>query len=452
MNKRLLHLLISLSIILTFFKQAEAMETSFETDNTLPIVYINLAVKAGTVSDPQNQLGITNFVGEMLLRGTKNKTKAQLDLELDQMGARLEVETRAEALILRGAVLSKKLDSFLNLVNEIVTEPSFLETEIVKLKAEIVSGILEELSHDQSLGARKFNEFLFQDHPYGKPILGKVKDIQNLRLEDILRHYQWLFTEEKLLVVGTGDASEDLIEDWAERLADLRPSSQTGTPIKVSVPAASKTRRVQIVDKPDRTQTQVFGGQVGVRMTDKSFFPLYLGNYAFGGGTFTSRMMLEIRVKRGWSYGANSGFRFGLQPRLWRFHFFPTSENTPESLKFSLAMVEQLKTTGLTKKEFDFSKQSLINGAGFMYDTPQKRVENKLLEKTLELPDNFMKSYAKNLKKVEIEDVNSSLKEFLNPDTLTLTVVGTAKTIKKPLAETLSMKPDEITVTPYTDD
>src|SRR5581483_4258277 len=103
-----------------------------------------------------------NFMGEMLLRGTKSKTKEQIDLALDQMGARLEVEARAEALILRGSVLASQLDPFLKLVSEIVTEPSFPENEIRKLKSEIVSGILEELGNDSGLASRRFNTFLFR--------------------------------------------------------------------------------------------------------------------------------------------------------------------------------------------------------------------------------------------------------------------------------------------------
>src|SRR5688500_1513374 len=100
----------------------QAAEVSFEKDPKLPIVYLNAAFKAGAVTDPASQSGMTNFMGEMLIRGTKSRTKEQLDLALDQMGARLEVETRAEALIFRGAVLSSQLEPFLKLVTEVLTE------------------------------------------------------------------------------------------------------------------------------------------------------------------------------------------------------------------------------------------------------------------------------------------------------------------------------------------
>jgi zinc protease len=427
---------------------AHAVEVTFERDASLPLVYINVAVKSGAVSDPAGESGLTNFVGEMLLRGSKSRTKEQIDLDLDQMGARLEAETRAEALMMRGAVLAAQLDPFLKLVAELVTQPSFPEHEIRKLKKEVESQLLEELGRDSSLAGRRFNRFLFGDHPYGKPVLGTIPDVQKLTRERVEAHYDRLFRDKALLVLGAGDADEARIRAWAETLAAARPGGEM--PAKVAAPANGTAARLLLVDKPDRTQTQIFGGQVGIRMTDDRFFPLYLGNHAFGGGSFSARMMVEIRVKRGWSYGAYSYFRHGRQPRSWTFHLFPASKDTPAALERSLEMVRELREKGITQEEFAFAKQSLVNSAGFMYNTPQKRVENRLLERTLDLPDGFMKSYGPRLENVTLAQVNSALKEYLQPDRMAITVLGTAKDLKGPLAKAAGLGEDRVTVVPYT--
>jgi len=235
-----------------------AVEIAFEQDSTVPLVYINVAVKAGSVTDPAGASGLTNFLGETMLRGTKSRTKEQLDLALDQMGATLEVETRAEALIFRGAVLAAQLEPFLSLVAEVITQPSFPETEIRKLKAELTSAILEELGHDSSLASRRFNQFLFQDHPYGKPVLGKTRDIQGLTVEKLQAHYDKLFQSNSLLVVGAGDALSGRIEEWAQDMAATRPNRPLAAGknekgyFQVSRPLDGPSRRLQIVDKPGR--------------------------------------------------------------------------------------------------------------------------------------------------------------------------------------------------------
>lgn len=434
---------------------SQALEVAFERDSSLPIVYLNIATKVGSSSDPSGQFGLTNFMGEMLLRGTRSRTKEQIDLALDQMGAKLEVEARSEALIFRGAVLSSQLESYLNLVTEILTQPSFPEKEIKKLKSEITSVIQEELGHDSSLASRKYNAFLFRNHPYGKPILGKTKDIENLSLEQISSHYNRLFRSESLLVVGTGDASSDQITNWSENLVRNRSMTELTLEDKkvlerATLPENSSRRRVLIVDKPDRTQTQIYAGQIGIRMTDREFFPLYLGNYAFGGPSFSAKLMTEIRVKRGWSYGANSSFKHGLQPRSWTLHLYPAEKDTASALNYSLKLVDDLKQEGITETQFEFAKRSLMNSSGFMYNTPKKRVENKLLEKTLALPDGFIQSFGPELQKVKLTDVNKALRDFVKPDHLAITVLGTAQNLKASLLNATGISEDQLEIISYT--
>ncbi len=442
MKKQILPFLFLLS------SSAFAIEVNFEQDSNLPLVYVNVAVRGGTIDDPIGQSGISDFLGEMLLRGTKSRSKEQIDLTLDQMGARIEVETTPESLILRGAVLSSQIDPFLKLLTEIVSQPSFPENEIRKLKSETVSKILEELSNDGGLAKRKVYQFLFKNHPYGNSAIGKTDEIKKLTQTQLLTHYNRMFKDHRLLVVGTGDADPSKIKYWADALSLLREGGEE--PTLVPPPRNPTHRKILLVDKPDRTQTQIFGGQVGVSMKDPDFFPLYLGNYAFGGGSFSARLMVEIRVKRGWSYGANSNFRHGRQPRSWMFHLFPAAKDTPQALGFTLHMIEELRDKGITEKEFEFSKQSLINSEGFMYNTPQKRVENKLIEKTFDLPEGFMKSYGSNLEKVTLEQTNSALRDFLKPDKLSIVVLCTAKEMKEKLSKAVGVMADDIEVAPYT--
>jgi len=96
--------------------------------------------------------------------------------------------------------------------------------------------------------------------------------------------------------------------------------------------------------------------------------------------------MTEIRVKRGWSYGAESYFHFGRQPRSWSFSFAVANKDAAAALTLTLQLLQILRDQGITLPEFEFARRSLVNRAAFMYDTPQKRVENLLLERTLDLP------------------------------------------------------------------
>jgi len=421
--------IIIMLILGTFFSfKAYPIEIAFEEDSRLPLININIAIKAGSVSDPPGQEGLTNFMGEMLLRGTQSRTKQQLDLALDQMGATFEVETRAEALIFRGAVLSSQLGPYLKLLTEILTQPKFPEFEIKKLKSEIISGLVEELGHDGSLSSRRFTRFLFRGHPYGKSVLGRMKDIENITQGQILDHYHQLFQDRALLVVGSGATTQADITTWANNLASLCPDSRLKTanlpPLKMDdTPKDASERRLLIIDKPERTQTQIHFGQIGILMTDKDFFPLYLGNYAFG-----------------------------TKPRSWQVHLFPASKDTPNALTHSLKLLEDLKNNGIPLSQFELAKRSLINKSGFIYNTPRKRVENTLLEKTLNLPTDFMKSYGNELQKVSLADVNMALKSFIKPENLAISVLGTASELKQSLTQAAGVSESQVEVVSYSED
>ncbi len=131
-------------------------------------------------------------------------------------------------------------------------------------------------------------------------------------------------------------------------------------------------------------------------------------------------------------------------------HLFPATKDTPEALAYSLKLVETLQQKGLSEESFEFSKKSLVNKSGFMYNSPKKRVENTLLEKTLGLPDGFMKSYGPRLKKVDLEDVNTALARFLKPSQMAIAVLGTSSILKDALVKATGIPMKDVSVVSYT--
>ena len=423
-----------LAVLLLFPALAQAeIEVAFERDASVPILYLNVAVKTGAVTDPAGKSGITQFLGRAMLRGTTLRKKDQIDLALDQIGAKLEVETRAEALILRGAVLSSQAKAFLELLLEIVTQPSFAPNEVLKLKSELVSELQDQLSDDRTLAREQFERALFGTHPYGNPVGGRVKDIERIFAPQLRAHYDHLFRADRLLIAGTGDFDVGELKNWAEKIESARPRGKNGF-TSLADPEHKSSRSLLFVTKPNRPQAQIFMGQIGMRMDHPDYFKINLANHAFGGGSFQARLMQELRVKRGWTYGVQSYFRQGTKPRAWQIGFSSSSKDAGSALSLTLKLVGDLVETGITAQEFAFARQSLINNAAFNFDTPKKRVENILLERTLGLPDGFMKIFGPRTAELDHSSVNTAVKSYFKPEALTITVLGDEK-----------IKPDAIT-------
>ncbi len=428
--------------------QAAAAEFFFEKDASLPLVYVTAAFRGGSAHDPDSKSGATQMMGQLMLRGTKNKTKQQIDLALDQMGASVGFETRAEFCAFRGSVLSENLPAFLSLLQEILTSPSFRSQELEKLRAEQISSLMNELNQDRSLVRLRFDEVFFKGHPYAKPNSGKIKDIQTLTVGDLQKHYQNLITSNNLILLAAGDSSESDYASFLRGMDEKRNAGSTLSPVPEFKNAPSGTR-VVIFDKPDRTQTQVLIGQRGVSFASKDLDALQVGNHAFGAGGFGARLMVELRVKRGWTYGAGSSFKFGSSPHSWKVSFFPKNADTPKAIHEALKMIRDLKKNGITGEEFKASKQSILNSAGFMYNTPAKRMENRLTEVVFNLPEGYFKEFAERIGKISREEVNEALARFIEPDQLMIGLVATASISKAAIAKELGIPEKFIEVQSY---
>lgn len=445
------HLICALIPALFITTHAFAIETLIEEDHNFPLIYLSLAARTGASQDPSDKLGLTNFMGEMLKRGSKHRTKEEFDRELDSMGAQIEIETRSEAMIIRGAVLASEFERFSKLVTELVTEPAFPESEIAKLREELNSGILEEQGNDSALATRRFNQFMFGSHPYSHPVVGTLTGLKAITLADIKKQYESTFQASNLIVLATGDITPSKITSWTQALEKLRPSTGPATAAP-EAPKDSESRRVLVVDKPNRTQTQIRAGWVGLRPTHSDYFAAFIGNFVLGGPTFNSRLVKEIRVKRGWTYGINSGYRPARQPNLWYTGLFPSSENAADALAETLRQIEKIKVEGITEEEFKFARDSLVNSDGFRYNTSAKRTENTLLEKTLDLPPGFLRTYADHFSAVTREQVNAALKAHFKPEKINVVVVGTAEKLRAGLAKATGLTAEKVTVKPYTEE
>jgi zinc protease len=448
---------IALSLLtLTFLKSnpglAASVETAFEQDTNLPLVTLNLAFRGGSAREPEGQDGIANFMGEMLLRGTLHRSKAEIDKEMDRIGAELEVEPRLESIVFRSSFLSSEMKNFFQLIQEILTEPAFPEAEIKKLKSEMQAAILSERGNDAALASKKFSHFLFGTHPYGRSTLGTLKSIQNLTRDQIVSFYKKTIQKKALIAAGCGDLKPEALTTWLEAWTSKLQLGSDPSPIESPKSAETHGIQVLLVDKPERTQTQIILGQIGVSISDPRFYALSLGNHVFGGGMFSSRLMSEVRVKRGWSYGARSSFRFGTMSRQWSVHLFPATQYTPDAVELVLSLIDVLKKKGISLEEFAFAKESLVNGAGFSYNTPAKRVENLLLEKSLRLKEGFIRNMSQEIERLKLEDVNAALTDFLAPESLKVVIVATAKELKPRLMEKLKIKADRIQIAPALND
>jgi zinc protease len=410
------------------FETEQGAPVLLEESQQLPMVDLELVLRTGCLHDPPGREGLTRLTWLLARAGTRQLTRTQVEDAIAGMGARLSLDVGASYVRFHGTVIRRNLEPFMALVASLVREPAFRAKDLAHLKRETLSDLVALRDSDRALAGRFFRQFLFGDHLYGRSGVGTTRSIKAIQRADIVRQHRTHLTAKNLLIGAAGHVTRDELEALvAEHFTGL-PRHRAPAD-RVGAPKLPRGRRVLIVDKPERTQTQLFVGTLGGRLKDPDLDALSVANQAFG-GTFTARLMNEVRSKRGWSYGAYSRLGQDRQRDAWSMWTFPAAKDAAACAALELDLLEGLVGEGLTAAEVRFAKDNLINGHCFEVDTASKRLGARLDCAVYGLPADHWQRFTQRVRAVKRADANAAVKRRLRPRDLAIVVVATAKDVQ----------------------
>jgi zinc protease len=271
---------------------------------------------------------------------------------------------------------------------------------------------------------RFFRVALFGRHPYGRSVTGGSRSVAALTVDDARQAYGSLLASSNVRFAFAGDIDEQRARHVAGRIAGVLPA---GGPAADTVPEPSSGggRRLVFVDKPERTQTQILIGCLGTHPHDADHVALHVGSTIFG-GTFTARLMREVRSKRGWSYGAYSNLPYDRHRRGFSLWTFPKASDAAACIALELDLLEKWHDAGVTPRELKWAQRYLVRSHAFAVDTASKRVGQALDEELYDLPAGYHSDYLKSVQAVTVEEVNAAIRARVTPEDLVVTVLGTA--------------------------
>ena len=418
-----------------------------EENHDLPLVRVQVAVRVGAGDDAAGDDGLTNFASELMARGANGRTRAEIDAAFDALGTSLDVSTDYDGVTFDLAVLKEKLEPALVLLADVLLRPDFPRAEADKLKRELAAQLDELRDDDGSLARRYFTRALYGTHAYGRTVIGTEASIAALSLEAARGWHQRALVGGHVLfgVAGDVDANE-AAKAIAREFAKL-PSGGGELGARPTV-ARRSGMRLTIVDKPERTQSQILMGQPAPRWHDPDFLALQVATTAFG-GTFTARLMDEVRSKRGLSYGASARVGQGRGAKSLVAHVFPSLEQTPETLELVLRLWREWVVDGVTAREVEFARGYLAKSFAFSVATPEDRLELRTALELAGMPRDFADTFAARVSKVERDDALRALKRHLSPGDLEITVVSTADELLPKLQAAKLVDGVTVDVVPY---
>ncbi len=406
-----------------------------ESAHDLPLVDVQITARTGTQHDPVGKEGALNLALRTLRRGTRARSSREIDALIDRFGGDFGAGADVNSATLYVGVIRRNLPAFLDLFEEFVSGATLPEAEVAQVRREMQADIVESRDEDRALAGRYFRRTLFAGHPYGRPTQGTVTGLESVTRDDALAAFRRTFNRDNVLFAASGDVSLPELAAFADR---VNPSLSSGPPLSTTIetPKPVRGRRLVIVDKPERSQTQIYIGNLGTQSRDRDYFPLMVGNTIFG-GTFTARLMREIRSKRGLSYGASSRLGRDRARSSWSMSTFPAAADAARCIGIQLSMLERLVERGVTAREVSAARSFITRGYAFECDTASKRLAQRVEVDLFDLPKTYFDDYVERVNAVTADDVNAALRKRLSADNLLVTVVATADTLRASLEDAI---------------
>ena len=408
----------------------------------LPVVSTNLFFRAGEGRLVESRAGLAVLTGDALEGGTRKRSGTELAEALERIGARLGVSTGWEGTSVSMSCLADRLEEALGLLTEAVLEPSFPEEEVDRAREQQLAAIRQRAMDPSALASMEAGRRYFTAGiPYARSQDGTEESIGTVKrglLSDFANAcYRPLGGG--LIVAG------DLDPDEIETMANHRLEAWTGAPPTAEefhVDPATRERRVWVVHREGSVQSEVCVGHVGTDRATPDYFPLSVANMLFG-GSFTSRLNLNLREKNGFTYGVRSRFGFRSRPGPFSVSTSVGTDVTAPAVREIVRELEQLVEGGPTDEEVAAARDYTAGIFGLQMETAGQIASRISQLVVYGLEDDYYHTYRDRLRAVTIDEVAAAVRAHIRPYEVQVVVVGDADEIVAPL-EALGLGPVEV--------
>jgi zinc protease len=389
----------------------------------IPVVAIRAYVRGGGAAfDPPDRQGLANLVGALLTRGSAHRTAPEIDAAIEFVGGRLEVSVDRDGLVAAVDVLAKDFSLGLSLLSEVLTMPTFLESELARKRAEIDAAIQRSEESPDTVASRVLQRLVFAPHPYARPVEGTRESLARLQRTDVVGFHGRHVRPDATVIAVAGAIGADTVR--GEVLARLgawsKPASAASTSIGMASPVGPP--RLETV-KRELAQATIVMGRQAIRQTDPDYFALAVAAYVLGGGS-SSRLYGRIREEAGLAYSVWSDLEPGRFGAAVTVGAQSRTAAVPKVIDLMREELARMVREPVGDRELELAKSYLIGSFPFRLDTTAKLAGFIASVEALELGADYPERYRREVAKVTAADVLRVSKRFLHPDSFSRAIVG----------------------------
>lgn len=395
-------------------------------EHSLPFVTLKLLLEAGSSKDPPGEGGLSFITARALLLGTQQRTATQINEELDSLGIVLDASPGRDFIVLNLRVLKKDLDKGIQLLFEVLLRPTFPEDEVRREIVKTMAEIQAEEDDPGSVGEKAFRKALFNDSPYGHPVEGTRESLARLTRDSVQRFYSTHYSPEKAIIAVVGDIGIDEVRTKIlPCIGTWQARSVPQVPYKASYEKGPKTITI------DRqiTQANIIMGHKGVSRGNPDYYALSVMNYILGSGMFSSRLMKEIRDKRGLAYSVGSLFEAGKHPGSFQVILQTKNTSAREAISLAIKEIERIRSGPVSGKELEEARKYLIGSFPLRLDSQARLAGFFIQTEYYGLGLDYPQKYPVLIGSVSAEDVLRVAKKYLHPESIITVIVGNIKAV-----------------------
>jgi predicted Zn-dependent peptidase len=392
----------------------------------VPLVAVLALVPVGASSDPGDRPGLAAITGDMLDEGAGDRSALEVHEALGRIGSQLDLEVGHDATVLALTTLERYLDRGLELIRDMLVRPRFEQREFDRVRELRLNRLLQLKDMPPALADRAFTQLLYRNHPYGHLPIGSEGSLRGLMIRDISAFHRRAFIPSRTTVIAVGDASHEAMaasvaaafETWTAA-ADGNVADPETFPEPPPPPS-----RLALVHRPGAAQSELRLGHVALPRKSPDYHAALVANMILG-GQFVSRINMNLREDKGYTYGARTAFEFRRAPGPFVLHASVQSDATADALREALAEIRGIRgERPITRAELELGRASLTRGYPRNFETADQISRAAAQLALYELPDDYFSTFIPKVLSLGEAEVTAAAVRHIDPARLLTVVVG----------------------------
>lgn len=406
-----------------YWQSSSGAKVLFVENHDIPMLDVAVSVPAGSSFDTAEKSGLAGLTHHLLDLGAEGLSEDDISRGTADIGAQLggSFDQDRAAVSLRTLSSATERSKALEIMARVLQQPVFPEAVLNREKTRALAALKEAETKPESIADKAFQHAVYGTHPYALSASGEIASVDKITQADVREFYRGHYRARAAVVAIMGDVTRVEAEAIAVQLTEkLDQGDVPAPPPAVNQEIAASEQRIPHPAK----QSHILVGEPGMSRTDPDYFPLYVGNYILGGGGFVSRLMQEVREKRGMAYSVYSYFMPLKQTGAFQMGLQTKKEQTDSALQIVRATLAEFIAVGPTEKELLAAKQNIIGGFPLRIDSNRKILDYLSLIGFYDLPLTYLDDFTRNVEQVTVPQIRAAFAKHVNPQAMATVIVG----------------------------